>query len=416
MVGGQPPVYTLAERDRRWALARTVMAAEGVDALVVYGEHEWAGPAPFGFDVYFTNSRPGSIFVLPRVGDPVVLVWGPAHIADDMQARRRGDTCWLSPKSLRVAEHAPGVVQVLRELGLERAAIGVIGLDPYPPFHLNSIMPYQLWHEVLETMPHAVFRSVWTEFVLRAMVHSHEELAAVRYAANAGQRVAAAIEAAVRPGVSEMELYAQGVYAGVRHGIATPAVLLGSGPETISWGPPVWSYRPQSARTVGEGDVVVAEVSCSYGMQESRHPFTVAVGQVHPEVNDAAQVARASYDAGLATLRPGVTFGEVVARMRAPIQQAGGWLVRGLVHGLNPYSTICGFGAGLRTLPEAAAYGLLADIPTVGHDVRLAPGMTFVLAPNCAFGRRMARFGGTVVVGRDGPIELSPSTARLLRT
>lgn len=411
---GQPQVYTLAERDRRWALARAVMVAEGVEALIIYGEHEWAGPAPFSFDVYFTNARPGSIVVLPRDGDPVSLVWGPAHIGDDIEARRRGDSCWLPPRRLRVAMHAPGIVQVLKELGLECAEIGVIGLDPYPPFHLNSIMPYALWHEVLETLPRVVLRSVWTEFVLRAMVLSDEELAAVKHAADAGERAAAAISAAVRPGVSEMELYTQGVCTSVQHGIAMPAVQLSSGPETISWGPPVWSYRPQPARTIRNGDVVIAEVSCSYGMRESRHLFTVAVGEVHPEVRDAARVARESYDAGLAHLRSGVTFGEVVVAMRAPIEAAGGWLARSLVHGLNPYSAICGFGAGLRTLQEAASYGLLADIPTVGHDVRLAPGMTFLLAANCAFGRRMAQLGGTVVVGEDGPLELSPSTARLL--
>jgi len=32
------PTYSLAERDRRWALARKLMAAEEVEALVCYGE------------------------------------------------------------------------------------------------------------------------------------------------------------------------------------------------------------------------------------------------------------------------------------------------------------------------------------------------------------------------------------------
>jgi hypothetical protein len=39
------PTYSLAERDRRWALARELMAAEEVEALVCYGEHECVEPS-----------------------------------------------------------------------------------------------------------------------------------------------------------------------------------------------------------------------------------------------------------------------------------------------------------------------------------------------------------------------------------
>src|SRR5690349_14721680 len=55
----QPPSYSLAERDRRWQLARELMDAEKVDGLLVYGDREGTGPAPFAPDTYFTNERPG---------------------------------------------------------------------------------------------------------------------------------------------------------------------------------------------------------------------------------------------------------------------------------------------------------------------------------------------------------------------
>ena len=53
------PALSLAERDRRWALARDLMAAEEVDALVAYGERERAGVAPFAPHVCVSNDRPG---------------------------------------------------------------------------------------------------------------------------------------------------------------------------------------------------------------------------------------------------------------------------------------------------------------------------------------------------------------------
>jgi NaMN:DMB phosphoribosyltransferase len=57
------PGYSLAERDRRWVLARAIMAAENVQALIAYGGPECAGMAGFAPDAYFSNDRPGSIVI-----------------------------------------------------------------------------------------------------------------------------------------------------------------------------------------------------------------------------------------------------------------------------------------------------------------------------------------------------------------
>lgn len=414
MTGGSPG-YSTAERDRRWALARELMDAEGVEALVVYGEHESSGPAPFAPDVFFTNERPGAIVVFPRDADPVSLVWSPMHVADHIEARRRGEACWTEPRNMRVAKHAPGVVEVLREHGLDRAAIGVIGLEPYPPFHFNPIMPHGLWTAVLEQLPDATFKPVWLSFLLRTLVQSEEELAALRRAADAGEAMARAMLEATRPGVTEADVYAAGMAAGHRLGVAAPGMLIQSGPGFACWGPPVWSYRPQAPRTIEDGDVILAEVFSSYGMRESQHQVAIAVGDVHPDVEQAAKVARASYDAGVAAMRPGATFGEVVAAMKRPMEDAGGWNVHPLVHGIDPYGTVCGFGGGLRELPEAAEYGLITEVPTIGSDLPLAPGMAFAFEPNCVLNGRLANLGGTVVVGEDGAAELNTLTTDLLR-
>ncbi|MBO2462404.1 M24 family metallopeptidase [Actinomadura violacea] len=411
----QAPVYSTAERDRRWALARELMDAEGVEALVVYGEHESSGPAPFAPDVYFTNERPGAIVVFPRDADPISLVWSPMHIADHIEARRRSEACWTEPRNMRVAKHAPGLVEVLKEHGLERAAIGVIGLEPYPPFHFNPIMPYGLWSAVLEQLPDATFKPVWLSFLLRTLTQSDEELAVLRHSAGIGEAMAQAMLDATRPGVTEADVYAAGMAAGFRLGAAAPGMLLQSGPGYACWGPPVWSYRPQAPRTIEDGDVIQAEVFCSYGMRESQHQVAIAVGEVHPDTEAAAKAARASYDAGIAALRPGATFGQVVTAMKQPMEDAGGWNVHPLVHGLDPYGTVCGFGSGMRELPEAADYGLIIEVPTIGSDLPLAPGMAFAFEPNCVLNGRLANIGGTVVVGEDGAIELNTLTTNLLR-
>jgi hypothetical protein len=70
---------------------------------------------------------------------------------------------------------------------------------------------------------------------------------------------------------------------------------------------------------------------------------------------------------------------------------------------------------GVAKLPPAQAYGELRDVPTIGADIPLTPGMTVVVQPNCVMGECMANIGGTVVVGEPEPIELNPWTAQLLR-
>jgi Xaa-Pro aminopeptidase len=411
-----PPQYSLAERDRRWAIARDIMDDEDVAALVVYGEHEMAGPAPFAPDAYFTNDRPGGIVVLTRDADPVVLVWGPAHVLDHIEARRRGEASWIEPASMRIAKHDLGLVDVLAGLGLSRAPIGVIGLEPCPPFHFNPIMPYTLWASVLRQLPHAVFKPAWLSFLLRTMPQSAEEIAVLEYAAAAAGEMAAVMRDIARPGESEAGLYAAAMSAGHQRGIAAPYLLLSSGPGFVSWGPPAWSYRPQPPRIIKDGDVILAELFCSYGMRETQTQVAIAVGDVHPDTVRAAGAARSAYTAGLAALRAGNTFGDVCAAVRSPLSAAGGTVLHPLVHGLNPYTTVTGFGADLRRLPEASDYGQLAEVGTVGHELRLVPGMTFSVEPNCLIGRHQVQLGGTVIVGADGPVELTPATAQLLRT
>ncbi len=162
--------------------------------------------------------------------------------------------------------------------------------------------------------------------------------------------------------------------------------------------------------------MVMAEVFCRFGMKETQHQVAIAVGEPHPDIETGAKVARASYEAGLAAARPGATFADLVEAMQGPLHDAGAWNVHPLVHTLNPMGPVGGFGAGLRRLPEAARYGRLFDLPTMGGQLPLMPGMTFAFEPNAVIGDRLTNLGGTVVIGEDGPIELNPFTARLLRS
>lgn len=218
---------------------------------------------------------------------------------------------------------------------------------------------------------------------------------------------------ATHQGATEGDLYAAALETAPKHAGFTGFLILGSGPEYLSWGPPTWTYRPHPPRVIQEGDVVLAELFCTFGMLETQHQPAIAVGKVHKDFHRAAAIARESYERGLELLRPARTFGEVVRAMEEPVRKAGGQHVHPWIHGMNPFGTISGFQGP--TPPRGAGdYGRVGQVPLVGADLVLRPGMTFAVEPNCAFGRRAVNVGGTVVIGEDRPLELNQIATRLM--
>ena len=123
----------MAERSRRWDLARDIMQAEGLRALVVYGDREARRAGWFFPDCYFSNDRPGSIVVF--IGDeaPRVYTFASLMIADHIQAALRGDQQWIAPEQLYVGKTGRDVGAWLAERGWMAAASASSGWNPIRP-------------------------------------------------------------------------------------------------------------------------------------------------------------------------------------------------------------------------------------------------------------------------------------------
>ena len=147
------PAYPLAERDRRWALARKLMAAEDADALIAYGAHECAGEAGLAPDSYFSNDLPGSVVIFCGDADPVPLVTSNLPVQAHLKAARRGCPAWIGSADIRVGADAAGIAEVLRERRLEHAAVGVLGPGTAAPWHPELVAGCPLWREVLARLP-----------------------------------------------------------------------------------------------------------------------------------------------------------------------------------------------------------------------------------------------------------------------
>lgn len=410
------PTYSDAERDRRWGLLHAVMHRRGLDALLVVGEHEDAGPAPFAYHAWITNGRPGTTVIVPRDGDPISLLPMEMFSKDHLESSRRGESLWIPPENLRTPRDSRAVVAVLRKLGLARAEIGVIGLEPYPPWHAEGIIPFGMWNAVLSELPEADFIPVGMEISRLIMPLGAEEIAVVRNSAAIGDAMVRAMVETAAPGIPESEVYAAGMAAGYAHGTTPAAMHFWSGSAPLASGLPPWSYRPQAPRILADGDVISAEVFSNVAGRHTQHQVTLTIGAPHEDLRRAAEVARAAYDAALAAMRPGRTFGDVVEDLRAPYRAADGWEFGPGLHTLNPMIAAAGFPVeASRRRAGADAYPPETDRPTMAADMVLEPGMTFALEPNYAYGEHLAYIGGTVIVTDGDPLELNPYTARLLR-
>lgn len=408
------PTYSFAERDRRWALANQLMEERGLDALIAYGDREGAYPAFYAPDTWFTNERPGQIVVFPKEGEPIVIVFLTTVIEDHIQAGYTGYRSWIRPENMYAGKMGTNVVEIIEDHGLDKCAFGVIGLEPYPPYYFDGVIPYNTWKSIIDDLPNARFEPVGNDFFARTAAKSAEEIAVLKWSAAIGEKICEAMRVAARPGIGEHEIYAAALDTAARNVGYTGQILLGSGHEFVGWGQPAWLYRPEAPRTIKDGDVILSEVFSSFGMLESQHQPAIAVGKVHSDFEDAATLARASYEAGVRMLKAGTVFSDVVEAMRAPMRQATCWQVHPLVHSLTPYNMI-GAGERIADLPEMARYAKVLPFPSMGTDRVLEAGMVFSLEPNCGIGRRLVNLGGTVIVGESSGIELNSNSTRLMR-
>jgi Xaa-Pro aminopeptidase len=394
------PSLSTRERDRRYARLRALMAQGGLDALVIVGlkgrEH---------FEGYVANEYIEGVAVLPLASDPVLLTWHPKMVIRRMGAKMDRSRFWID--DVRIGKYGPGVVAVLEERGLAGGRIGVVGLEVPEPGCPEGIVPYPMWRAVLEGLPQAEFRDVTWEFRELMIEKSAEEQAILRHAAAIGERAAAAMLEAVRPGASEHRIY-DAIQSAI-HGAGAvphdPFLIMTWGRDDLGWFEPHWTYAGGSPRIVEPGDILMAELFPTYAGIETQQQVSIAVAPVEPVVAELAGIARRAYEAGLALLKPGVTFEALWQAMLRPVEEAGCWTLTPMVHSL-PLGWTGGMGHAIERMPEAlrrwSMTGVIGRRPLV-----VRAGMSFALEPNACRGQRRMNLGGSVLVGADGAEELN---------
>ena len=396
----QPPTLSLAERDRRWARVRHLMRERRFEGLLVAGFRSREM-----YETYLSDDYNEGCVIFPLEGDPVVITWAHLRVMRARWSAERGTTLWVA--DYRVAASGAGVAEVLREKRLAESSLGVVGLRSQAPTEIYGAIPANFWAELVAALPKARWEDISEEFSHVMLVKSDEEMAQVRYAARAAEAACRVIVEVAAPGVGEEAVFAEATREMLRHGIGLryPMIVMNSGPHTLSWGPPRWTTSGEAPRILKRGDLMQAELMPLCGNQEVQVQMTVALDPLDDTNLKCERVARASYEAGIKALKPGMTFADLVAAMEEPLKSAGCWGYTPLVHSLAPHFLM---GRTQVNQDQAKLDVRFAGPNTVrARHAVLQPGMVFAFEPNACIGRHRVNIGGTVIVTAAGCEELN---------
>ena len=222
---------------------------------------------------------------------------------------------------------------------------------------------------------------------------SPAEVAALREAGAAIDRVHAAMPGWLRPGRTELEVAADVAAAISEAGhVRADFVIIASGPNAAS------PHHEPSARVLQPGDAVVVDIG---GTMPSGYcsdcTRVYAIGGPPAEFLRYYEVLRDAQEAACAAVRPGVTAEAVDAAARVPITEAG--------YGPE-FVHRTGHGIGLETHEDPYI--------VAGNSESLEPGMAFSVEPGIYPGPHGARIEDIVVCTEQGYERLNHVTRELV--
>jgi Xaa-Pro dipeptidase len=318
------PRFSASEFERRNQLARDLMRREELAALLLFGNsgnsrHNQA-------NVYWLTNYLDlhhNYLILPLEGDPTLLVGLVNHVPNAQLISVIPDTRWGTYK---VAEE---IVPQLQKNGIGRGRVGLVGVNA--TFEIG--MPYQHFTQLQESMPEVEWVDMTRDFARLRLVKSEEEFAWLKKAAEFTDSTVAALEQEIRLGMTEYELIAIIESSYRRLGGQPHLAYLRSMPMDA----PTACVPAQnvSDRPIQSGDVIIMEISASFGAYSGQIQRPIAVGR------DPTREWQKLFDVGVqaylhlcSTLRPGATEADAI-KAAVCIGEAGYRIYDDLLHGFG---------------------------------------------------------------------------------
>ncbi len=387
------PVFTLAERNRRWAAVRAIMARPSwnLDAIVTASSDGLGNNARYLTQIVIQKySQPAPQVLFPRdASRPVyALINAERHVEE--WTRRLGPGGWLSDGKLilRPENGSAALAKLLIEEGLARPGtrIGVAKLKG-SRFDPEGLVSYTWLESLKAALPGVVFlpidqypREVGGEvgpIEEAAMVKGPEEIEVLRRAVAINERaLLAAVDAVRRGATRQADLWwaaFRTMYAGAGEDVIRCSLSL-DGPGNATLGEP-------TDHPVRPGQICTQEISAAYqgyGCQIN-HAFFIG-GPATPGYDyyvAAIELLVKIHERAIAFIRPGkTTYGDFRAHNEALFKELG---VRG--SGADTH----GAGIGFLSRPRQSREDDL---------VVMRPGHAFDFKPSIALDRRKIRDAG----------------------
>lgn len=345
------PRFSEAEFARRHAAARALMAAEGVDALAVFGNSGISrhNHAEVHWLSGFLGNR-NNYVLLTAKDEPVLFVQSHNHVPNARESAA------IRTESGRL-DSAVTIAKRLLDGGLANATLGYVGEVP--------VQNYLTWQKEL---PGWRFKDLSAAFRALRLVKSAEELAWLQKGATLTDHALQALIDNIRPGLREYELGAIVEDAALRAGGLPHLCYLSSGPQDGAGA--CVPRQNLSDRVVETGDVVNTEISVSWWGYSGQMHRPIFLGR---EPNDLYRrlwdTALEAYERCVKTLKPGATSEDILDA--AEVIAARGYTINdGFLHG---------FGIGLLP-PSIGTREAKRGIPK--PPFTLAADMCVVVQPN----------------------------------
>ncbi|NLI93310.1 MAG: aminopeptidase P family protein [Peptococcaceae bacterium] len=258
------------ELERRWDATVKVMEEKGVDYLVVAQRSDYLGQYVKWFTDMPTWDEYGATVIFSKDKEIVTIYsgggfdeeqqpWRPANVFPESyccrNVIRRWSRGYFPSLNYTAAYDAEIVVHELKDIG--RIKVGIVG---------TAYMTVQCYEHLKANLTNAEIVDFTDEIDLLKAIKSPEELEMIRECIKIQDDILFAMRDFIKPGMKEMDIYAEMRYIAHKRGAENGIFLVGSN----SYGKPAPFYNEHfhSNRVIQKGDTIalLTENNCANGM------------------------------------------------------------------------------------------------------------------------------------------------------
>jgi len=389
------PRFSDQEYQRRYSAVRREMATRGIDALVAVGDS--GGRTANQANIYWLTNWIDpmvSYVVMTATGGPWLIVSNQLFLHTALRAGHAAEI-----KACAGMNPGPEIAARLSDAGLAHARVGIAGVRNIG----RASMPSEHLDALKQALPHAEFVDAIEVLMHPRMIKSAEEIEWFERGAALTDRVIEHLARNIRIGMPEYQLSALIHDAVLPRGGGVRLQFVGATPMAAPEIIFPWQYP--SNRPLQRGDVLLTEISASYGncSGQIQRPFAIGAAPT-PEYQRLYDLSSECYQRIFEVLKPGATDVEVRAASSF-VERAGHKTLDVLLHGW-----------GMQIEPPRV------DLPSAMIKRELGPvtfqeNMLIVIQPHVvtADGQRGLQTGGLVVIGKNGARALQKYPMEFIR-